>query len=216
MIEGRAGIAGKAATSKEQIETVFLHHDMTDPEIRSAFKRRGERFEKILKSDKRKFFLMCKLVRSEAAAKRAKEIENRHFKEMFETLVKQDCTNFDMVGINLICLKASKRNGGRDPKAELLKNLSCTAGDCSLKAFDFHCIGDAYGSVYEDKDVKGLCKLIHGGRKFDLSSDPLKDETSSGPGASRKRVCANSSATTKKKPKTGVPDSHAKGSSAKA
>ena len=78
--------------NKEKVASVFLHHDMTDPDNVSAFKRRGERFQKILKSDKRKFFLMCKLIQSNSAAKKAQDTGNQHFQDMFDALMKKNVT----------------------------------------------------------------------------------------------------------------------------
>ena len=138
--------------------------------------RRGERFEQVLKSDKRKFFIMCKLIKSHKAAKKAEATGNKHSTHMFNVLQKEKCTNLELLGTKVIYEHPSKAKGGKKPKVELLNTLSRTKGQSSLIAFDFHGVGGCTGfRMKNKKDETALCKLIRNGRTFELAGDPLAD-----------------------------------------
>ena len=85
--------------------------------------RRGERFQQVLKSDKRKFFIMCKLIKSHVAAKKAAATGNKHFTHMFDVLQKEKCTNLELLGINVIYEHPSKAKGGEKTEGRVAEHF---------------------------------------------------------------------------------------------
>lgn len=175
---------------------IFPHHNPRAE--RADFLRRVKRFQAVLKSSRRKLFVMCSVVESQSGLQEEQDSKGKEFHNAFKALLKRPCSNFELLCINVICGKPGKSNPSEAKSKPIIKktNWGCKSGRNSLVIYNFHCAGECTGLRLKKKqDREHLAQLVTAGHSFDLADDPVPADTTSkhASGIAKKRPASQSS-----------------------
>merc|ERR1712232_514176 len=155
---------------------IYPHHDPR--KSIGDFQRRVQRFKKVLADRKKKLFVLFEPIESQAALDAARSAEGQAFRNVFKTLQKKGCSNFELLAVKVIVGKLSDTTKSAGPVLEKLQKQGCKSGNSSLSIYNLHCVGETTGARMKEKaDTDALCDLVVKSRNFSLFPDPVPDES---------------------------------------
>lgn len=154
---------------------IYPHHNPR--ECMADFKRRVTRFNKVIQSGKRKLFIICDTIETIVRRREAENCNPALFRNVFDSLRKKGCKNFELLAINVMCGQASEATStGRNAKPVItkLRKHCLKAYTNLLTVYNFQSTGPCTGLRFKAKrDTEALGALFNGERSFDLADDPL-------------------------------------------